>query len=191
MINSILVSKVRIKILHLFFTDLKREIHIRGIVREINEEINAVRRELKNLERNGILVKEARGNRHYFSIEKACPIFDELLGLIHKSFGLGQKILENIEELGDVKYAILTNSYINNIHENEFDVDLMLIGDANMDKIAKIIKLAEEEEGREIRYTVLSKDDFEFRKKKRDEFTLNIIHRRNILLIGDENTVIA
>lgn len=191
MINSILVSKVRIKILKLFFTDLKKEIHIRGIVRKIDEEINAVRRELKNLEKNGILVKEARGNRHYYKINPECPIFNELLGLINKEFGLGRMIIENTVNLGEVKYAILTKSYLDSKHESEYDVDLMLIGNIRMDFIAKLIKTSEEELGREIRYTVLSEDDFAFRKKKRDTFTLNIINRRNILLLGDADTILA
>ena len=191
MIDSILVSKVRIKILKLFFTDLKREIHIRGIVRKIDEEINAVRRELKNLEHVGILIKDPRGNRHYYSINNECPIFDDLLGLINKEFGLGRTIIDNLDNLGDMKFAILTKSYITNKHESEYDVDLMLIGNIKMDLIAKLIKTSEEELGREIRYTVLSEDDFIFRKKKRDSFTLNIINRRNILLIGDEDLLLS
>jgi DNA-binding transcriptional ArsR family regulator len=191
MIENILVSKVRIKILRLFFTDLKKEIHIRGIVRKIDEEINAVRRELKNLEKAGILHKEARGNRHYFSIDRKCPIFDELLGLINKTYGLGGKIVQNRKEIGNIEYAILTRSYLHNTHETEYDVDLMLVGETKMDQIANIIKETEKEESREIRYTVLSKEDFDFRKKKRDEFTLNIINRRHILLIGDEDKLLA
>lgn len=191
MIDNILVSKVRIKILKLFFTDLKREIHIRGIVRKIDEEINAVRRELKNLEKSGILIKEARGNRHYYKINFDCPIFPELLGLINKEFGLGRIIIENSVNLGEVSYAILTNSYIDNNHEGQFDVDLMIIGNIRMDFLAKLIKSAEEELGREIRYTVLSDDDFAFRKKKRDSFTLNIIDRRHILLIGNADTLLV
>ena len=191
MINNILVSKVRIKILKLFFTDLKKEIHIRGIVRKIDEEINAVRRELKNLESTGILIKEARGNRHYYKIDKECPIFNEILGLINKEFGMGKMIIENAKNLGDLRYAILTKAYIDNKHESEYDVDLMLIGSIHMDLVAKIIKEAEEQLGREIRYTVLSAEDFEFRKKKRDSFTLNIITRRNILLLGDADTLLT
>lgn len=191
MIESILVSKVRIKILKLFFTDLKREIHIRGIVRKLDEEINAVRRELKKLESVRILKKEARGNRHYYSIERECPIFDEILGLINKEFGLGKIIIENKDQLGDIKYALLTKSYIDNMHENEYDVDLMLVGEIKMDTLSKLIKQSEQKLEREIRYTVLSEDDFAFRKKKRDLFTLNIINRRNILLIGDADFLLA
>jgi hypothetical protein len=67
----------------------------------------------------------------------------------------------------------------------------MLVGETKMDQIANIIKETEKEESREIRYTVLSKEDFDFRKKKRDEFTLNIINRRHILLIGDEDKLLA
>ncbi|MFH1547543.1 MAG: winged helix-turn-helix domain-containing protein [bacterium] len=191
MISNIVVSKVRIKILKLFFTDLEKEIHIRGIVRKIDEEINAVRRELKNLEKAKILVKEQRGNRHYYKILPECQIFSELLGLINKEFGLGRIILDNSDNLGQVQYAILTKSYIDNKHEGEYDVDLMLVGEIRMDFLAKLIKSAEEGLGREIRYTVLSEDDFIFRKKKRDSFTLNIINRRNILLLGNADTLLT
>jgi len=191
MIERILVSKVRIKILKLFFTDLKKEVHIRGIVRKIDEEINAVRRELKNLEAAGILIKDQRGNRHYYLVNKQCPIFSEILGLINKQYGLGKTIIEAANELGDIRYAVLTNSYITNKHENEYDVDLMLVGNIKMDLIAQIVKSAEQELGREIRYTVLSEDDFIFRKKKRDSFTLNILNRQNILLIGDADSILS
>jgi len=53
-LNDIITSKVRIKILELFFSNLKELYHVRGIVREISEEINAVRRELTKLEADGI-----------------------------------------------------------------------------------------------------------------------------------------
>ncbi|KKR52906.1 MAG: Transcriptional regulator, partial [Candidatus Woesebacteria bacterium GW2011_GWD2_40_19] len=60
---DIITSKVRIKILELFFSNLKEVYHVRGIVRETEEEINAVRRELTKLEKDGVLRKEPRGNR--------------------------------------------------------------------------------------------------------------------------------
>lgn len=191
MIEHIFVSKVRIKILKLFFTDLKKEIHIRGIVRKIEEEINAVRRELKNLEKAEILKREARGNRHYYSINKKSPLFDQILGLINKEFGLGGEIIKNMDIIGETSFAILTRSYIYNTYESDNDVDLMLVGKIKMNETAKIIKNCESFLGREVRYTILSDEDFQFRKKKRDSFTLNIIHRRHILLIGDEDILLA
>jgi hypothetical protein len=53
--SDIITSKVRIKILELFFSNIREIYHVRGIVREITEEINAVRRELAKLEKDGVL----------------------------------------------------------------------------------------------------------------------------------------
>ena len=63
---DIITSKVRVKILDLYFSDVKEMYHVRGIVREIKEEINAVRRELERLENAGLFKKEKRGNRVYY-----------------------------------------------------------------------------------------------------------------------------
>ena len=60
MIEHLFISKVRIKLLKLNLVDTTKHVHIRGIVRMIDEEINAVRRELKNLKEAGILENEKR-----------------------------------------------------------------------------------------------------------------------------------
>ncbi|KKQ36346.1 MAG: Transcriptional regulator, partial [Candidatus Woesebacteria bacterium GW2011_GWA1_37_7] len=65
-LGDIITSKVRIRVLELFFSNSNEMYHVRGIVREIKEEINAVRRELERLEKAGILKKEPRGNRLYY-----------------------------------------------------------------------------------------------------------------------------
>ena len=59
-IGDFITSKVRIKVLKLFLSDVSEMYHVRGIVRETKEEINAVRRELGRLEKAGFLKKESR-----------------------------------------------------------------------------------------------------------------------------------
>lgn len=187
MIEHIFKSKVRIKLLQLFFLDVSTEIHIRGIVRKIDEEINAVRRELKNLHEAKILVDEKRGNRLYYKVNKNSPIYHEILGLINKEFGLGKAILTKRDTIGDIKFAILTTAYIENHHPSPYDVDVLVVGDLNMKAVSSTVKQAETEIEREIRYTVMTEDEFDFRKKKRDTFISNIINKHKIIVIGDEN----
>lgn len=187
MIEHIFKSKVRVKLLKLFFLDVSTEIHIRGIVRKIDEEINAVRRELKNLEEAKILIDEKRGNRLYYKVNKSSPIYHEILGLVNKEFGLGNAILTKKDTIGDIKFAILTTAYIENHHPSQYDVDVLIVGDLNMKAVSATVKQAETEIEREIRYTVLTEDEFDFRKKKRDTFISNIINKHKIIVIGDEN----
>ncbi|MBN2100824.1 hypothetical protein JW710_02940 [Candidatus Dojkabacteria bacterium] len=191
MIDQLFVSKVRVKLLKFFFLDTSKELHIRGITRKIDEEINAVRRELKNLESASILRKERRGNRLYYKINKDCPIYYELLGLVNKEFGLGRTILDNKDHLGEVRYAVLTTAYLENHHPSPYDVDILIIGNLEMKNISSAIKSAESSIGREIRYTVMTEEEFDFRKKKRDSFISNILNRQKIILIGDENELMS
>ncbi len=185
------MSKVRIKLLKLFFLDISQEIHIRGIVRKLDEEINAVRRELKNLQEAKILIDEKKGNRLYYKVNKDCPIFPELLGIINKEYGLGGRILGLRDQLGEVKYALLTIMFIENHHPSPYDVDVLLVGNLNMKTVSRAIKEAETELKREIRYTVMTEDEFDFRKKKRDSFISNIIFKQKIMLLGNENNLMS
>ncbi len=191
MIEHILVSRVRVKVLKHFFLDTETETHIRGIVRAIDEEINAVRRELKNLEEAKILVSEKRGNRLYFKSDPNCPIYYELVGLVHKEFGLGKFILENKDSFGEVEFAVLTTAYLEDHHPSPYDVDVLVVGKLNMKAVANAVKQAEQELNREIRYTVMNKEELEFRKKKRDNFIFNILNKHKIMLVGDENQLLA
>src|SRR3990167_11492783 len=94
-LSDIITSKVRIKILELFFSELGEMYHVRGIVREVEEEINAVRRELDNLEKNGILKKEPRGNRVYYWVKPEYPLFGDMVSIVVKSTGLGRTLIDN------------------------------------------------------------------------------------------------
>lgn len=191
MIEHLFISKVRIKVLSLFFLDPSKDVHIRGIVRMIDEEINAVRRELRNLESAHVLMSEKRGNRVYYRVNPDSPIYYELLGLINKEFGLGGIILENLEKLGSVTFALLTSAYIENHHPSQYDVDLFIVGDVNMKGVSSVIKEAESKLKREIRYTVMNGEEFDFRKKKRDSFVMNILFKHKIMLVGNENKLLS
>jgi DNA-binding transcriptional ArsR family regulator len=171
--------------------DTSTELHIRGVVRKIDEEINAVRRELKNLENADILESEKRGNRLYYRVNDRCPIIEDLIGLVNKDFGLGREIIDRRDKLGDVQFAVLTNAYLENHHPSPYDIDVLLVGNLSMKGVSATMKAAEEKLGREIRYTVMTQEEFEYRKKKRDTFILNILHKHKVMLVGNENKLMS
>src|SRR3972149_12036333 len=103
-LGDIITSKVRIKVLELFLSNLKEMYHVRGIVRETDEEINAVRRELERLEGVGFLKKEARGNRLYYWVRADYPFYGDMVAMISKCTGLGATIIENKTKIGKVNF---------------------------------------------------------------------------------------
>ena len=110
-LQDIITSKVRIKLLKLFLADVSEMYHVRGIVREVKEEINAVRRELDRLEKAGILKKETRGNRLYYWVNDNYEYFGDLLSIISKSTGLGKELVENKNKIGKIGYIMFSGRF--------------------------------------------------------------------------------
>ncbi|MCA9381860.1 hypothetical protein KC660_00435 [Candidatus Dojkabacteria bacterium] len=184
------ISKVRIKILNLYFFDPEEAHHVRGVVRKVDEEINAVRRELVRMEKAKLLKSEKRGNRLYYVLRKDFKFYPEFFSLVHKSFGLGKAISSNRAKIGNVSFAILTGDYMRNIKNPHDEVDLVVIGDVDIDSLNEVVKSQQEFVGREINYTVMSDDEFALRKKRNDVFVLSILRDQKIMLAGSEENLV-
>lgn len=190
-LGDIITSKVRIKILELFFSNLKEIYHVRGIVREISEEINAVRRELAKLEKDGVLRKEPRGNRIYYSIRPEYSFFDDLVSIVAKTTGLGASIIENRNKIGKVSFVMFSGKFVESKdRKSEDDVDILMVGEVVLPELASIIRTEESKRGREINYTVMGRDEFDFRKKRRDPFLLGILSGSRFMIIGNEEDLV-
>lgn len=188
MLSDILVSEVRVNILKLFFVAGAGEFyHVRDITRRVNTEINAVRRELLRLTKAGILKKEPRGNRVYYRVRELNPYISDLITLVNKDTGLGRTLIDELDKLGNVKLIILSKPFLYGREASASEIDLLIVGKPSQEKLAKIIKEEETRTKKEINYTILSEDEFEFRKKRRDPFLLNILLQPRIVVFGDEN----
>src|SRR5215467_16057961 len=103
MLNELFLSKVRVKLLELFFAGPDNIYYVREIVRSVDEQINAVRAELTRMEKIGLLTSEWRANRKYYAVRKDYVYFDELLRLVNKTIGLGGAIVKDKVKLGKIK----------------------------------------------------------------------------------------
>lgn len=191
MLRDIVVSKVRIKLLETFLSDPGEIYYVRQLVRQIDEEINAVRRELTHLEKAGMVQKEARANRVYYWFNKEYPFYQDLLGLVGKTVGLGGQIMKNKNKLGKIRFALLSGRFIRHLPTKEGKVDLLLVGDVVLPELARIVREEETRLEREINYSVMTKAEFDFRKKRRDPFLLGILTGSRVMLIGDEEEFVG
>ncbi|QQG47828.1 MAG: winged helix-turn-helix transcriptional regulator [Candidatus Woesebacteria bacterium] len=191
-LSDLITSKVRIKILELFLSNPNEMYHVRGIVREIKEEINAVRRELAKLEEAGIVKKEARGNRIYYWARDEYPMFGDLISLVSKTTGLGSILVTNRSKIGKVSFVMFSGKFARRKpRKKEDEVDILIVGDIVLPELAALIRAEESKRGKEINYTVMSRDEFDFRKKRRDPFLLGILAASRTMVIGDEEDLVA
>lgn len=191
MLKDLIVSRVRVKILELFLGNPGKIFHVRDIVRKVNEEINAVRRELLHMEKAGMVSKEPRANRLFYNFRKDYPLYYELLELIAKTDGLGGEILKKKSRLGKIKFAMLSGKFARGIPRGQNDVDLLMVGSVVLPEISQLIKAEEVRKEQEINFTVFSEEEFLFRRKRNDPFVKDILSGSRIMLIGDEEELVS
>jgi len=189
-LQDLLVSKVRVKLLKMFLANPQEIFYVRQLVRLTEEEINAVRRELLRMEERGLVAKEDRGNRVYYHFQRDYLFYNELLRLVAKTVGIGQAMIKHKNKLGKIKYAFLSLKLLRKRPHKEDDVDLLVVGDVVMPQLAALISQYENELKREINYSAMTKEEFNFRKKRRDPFILNVLSQSRLMLIGDEEEMI-
>lgn len=190
MLIDILVSKVRVKILELFLGDPSKSYHVRDIVRRVDEEINAVRRELARLEKTGLLASEWRANRRFYLTKTDFIYFQELLSIVNKNIGLGGAILKNRAKLGKIRYAMLSSSFLKGKPYASSDIDLFVVGTIVLPELGAIIREEEARRDREINFTPMTEEEFNFRKNRRDPFIMGILAKPRMMLIGDEEEMV-
>ncbi len=191
MFKDLITSKTRVKILSLFLGAPQEMFHVREAVRQLDEEINAVRRELIYLEKKGILTREPRANRVYYYLDKSYPFYFDLLNLNAKLSGIGGDIIKNRVKLGKIKFAMLSGRFARGIRNNPEEVDLLLVGTVVVPELSAIVQAEEQKRKHEINYTTMTEEEFTFRKKRRDPFITSVIYGSRVMLIGDEEQLLS
>lgn len=189
-LEDFMISKVRVKIFKIFLEDPAKIYFVRELVRLTGEEINAVRRELEHMEGNGMVKKEARGNRLYYGFRKDYLYYLELLNLVAKTTGLGAEIIKQKNRLGKIRYAFLSGRFIRHRPHQENDVDVLIVGDIVLPEVSTLITNYEKKMDREINYSVMTKEEFDFRKNRNDAFIQKVLSSPKLMLLGDEEELL-
>jgi len=189
-IDSLFVSKVRVKALEFFLLNPDKEIHLRGAVREFKEEVNAVRRELERLSECGLLKSTTKGNRRYFELNGTNPMVNELIAIFQKSHGIGLELIENKNKLGNIDFAFLTPGFTKGIFMGLQIIDLVVVGDVNLDELAKIVTKYQYKMAREIHYMVLKSSEFILKKRRRDQLIIDLLMQDNVVLLGNRDELV-
>lgn len=189
MFEHLFGSKTRVKLLSLFLNNPERPFYVREITRKIDEQINSVRRELSNLLSIGIIKSDSSNNKLYYQANQKYEYYPEL----HKIFGgipIKSKVARETKEedqiatklrtTGSVQLAFLTGSFVREPYVN---IDLLIVGDVNRARVAKVVADLEKELGREVNYAIFTPDDFSYRMNLNDRFLSTVMDAKRISLI--------
>jgi hypothetical protein len=159
MLDSLITSKTRIKLLTRLFLNSNTYGHLRGLQAEFGESSNAIRLELNRFEQAGLLTSHSESNRKVYAANTSHPLFPEINSLLRKHLGLDQLIEKVIERLGRVDVVYLTGDFACG-KESAF-IEMLIVGEQlNTQYLDKLIEKSQNLIKRTIRYTILTPAGF-------------------------------
>lgn len=158
MIDTLISSKTRIKLLLKFFLNSDNSSYLRALESEFGESTNAIRLELNRLEKAGMLSSRLQGNKKYFSANRSHPLFREVHNIVLKHVGLDRIVDTVVERLGNVQKVYVIGQFAQG--RNCEIVDLLFVGDVDTTYLMRLIKKAENLIHRKIRFLIYAPSDY-------------------------------
>ena len=165
MLEGLITSKTRIKMLLKFFTNSTSTAYLRGLAEEFDESTNSIRHELNNLSKAGYIISNENGRTIEYRANTTHPLFNEIKGIVHKYLGI-DKIIENIaRKLGDLKSAYIIGDYAKG--KDSGTIELLLVGDINKEYLKNLVTKAKSLVHRDIKAKQLTETEF---AQKQEQF---------------------
>ena len=156
MLETLITSKTRIRLLIKFFVNIANKGYLNSLASEFGESTNSVRKELNNLSSAGYLQKYNEYNKVIYRANIDHPLFKVIQKIIHKHLGI-EEILETVyNKIGDVKKVLLLGDYAKGIDSGV--IEILIVGDKiNKKYLDKISPIIEEKIKRKVNFFVSSK----------------------------------
>ena len=168
MIDTLITSRTRIKLMTRFFLNSNARGHLRGLAVEFGESSNAIRLELNRFEKAGLLTSRKDGIKKVFQANTGHPLFSDIHSILLKHLGFDQIIQKVINGLGDIRRVYVTGDYANG--KDTGVIDLLFVGNSvDKEYLANLVTKAEKLIKRAISYVVYKEDkEKEYLSEKED-----------------------
>lgn len=165
MLDSLITSKTRLKLLIKFFVSASNQSHLRGLADEFQESTNAIRKELNQLSEAGYLEKSTEKNKILYRANTKHSLFAPLQKLIHTYLGIDEIVDNILQQAGDIQEVSLVGDYAEGVDSGKIDVlilgenlnqaYLLLLADKVEKKLGKQVNLSFQKTIEEQRYIIL------------------------------------
>ncbi len=165
MLESLITSKTRIKVLLKFFLNSSSRSYLRNLESEFGESSNAIRTELNKFEEAGLLESELQGNKKFFYANRKHPLFNDIQSILMKHVGVDQIIDNVVLKLGGVCCVYLTGKFAQGVDSRI--VDIIIVGvDVNISCLVELIDKVEGVIERKVRYLIFTSDEMKEYSRK-------------------------
>ncbi len=188
-IGEALFSKTQRQVLRLLFGDPVRSFYANEIVRRAGVGIGTVQRELEKLSKAGILTTTRIGNQKHYQANRESPIFEELHGIVLKTFGLSDTIRDFLEALSEkIEAAFIYGSVAKGTDHVDSDIDVLIVSDRlTYPDIMSVIPRIESKLSRRVNPTLYKLSEFIKKTDTDSAFIKRVMEQPKIFLIGTED----
>ncbi len=184
-----LLTKNRSELLRLFFSNPDRSFFMQEAGRILGKKPGIFQRTINKMVDEGILESEYRGNARFFRANKKYPLYRELRSIVFKTVGVKGELKSEINNIKGVQFAFIYGSYAKAKEGTLSDVDLLIIGEPDEDKLIRRIDAIEKKLQREINYKVYSLRMIKKDVKNNEPFIVNVLKEKKIMLKGEEDAL--
>jgi len=163
MLDTLITSKTRIKLLLKFFLNSKTSSYLRNLESEFGESTNSIRLELNKFEEAGLLKTSTSGNKKVFKANTKHPMFSDIQNILMKYTGLDKIVEQVIGRLGNVEAVYLVGDLAKGL--DSLVIDLVIIGDIDKTYLLELTEKVEKIIRKKIRYIIFTVNEFEVQGK--------------------------
>ena len=176
-------SKTVRALLSFYFLHEDESFYVNEIVRRLGLDKRNLIRKLKELEKEGIFIRELKGNQRYYSLNKKFPLYKEYKNIFMKTIGLEGKLKKLLGGIKGVNSAYLYGSYVQDKMDTFSDIDLMVVGSQDIGSLQGKINKLQKDIDREINMINISQRELDSKKKNEDPFISDILKKKHVKIV--------
>ena len=160
MLNRLITSKTRLKLLIKFFISQANKGHLNGLATEMGESTNSIRKELNHLYDAGYLDKQKKNNKVVYNVNTKHPLYGTLRQVVMKHLGLDEIVETVVNKMGGVKKIILVGDYARGFDSGRIEV-FLLGNDLNTEYIEQLAPKIESVIDRQVSFYLTSRFNYD------------------------------
>ena len=177
-------SKARQRLLAYDFSNPAARHPPRDLVGRLYIDPSNLSRELRRLENDGLFRSEVSGRQKYFRLNPEYPLFKEVRSIVAKTVGAVPLLSQSLKAIEGIEEAYLFGSFARNQQDAASDIDVLVVGAPPGEALAEAMRKLERRLGREVNYTVLSRNEFESRHSRKDAFLESVWQNKRVSLVA-------
>lgn len=185
-LGDALFTKTQQQVLGLLYGQPQRSFYLKEILHLTGMGVATIKRELERMLAAGILKMTKVGNQHHYQANSQCPIYDQLLSIVKKTFGVADVLCLALKSLSDrIDWAFVFGSVASGKETANSDVDLLVIGEVSFSEVVTALYPVQETLGREVNPKVFRLEEWKSLRQNKEAFVGDIMEKPRMDVMGE------